>query len=158
MKQLPSGRYPRTQLLGNYWRQLSQRERVDEEVLKGPERLFYNLAIVRGELYTGSFPSYFEYNAHNYEEHLSDLEMTGFGDIAEALRKARMMLFGDQPITHDIIYSVLDMLYGEDEEHEDPLAEELEAMRDELMPRLDELTDYRDQLGLREGFYERLDW
>jgi hypothetical protein len=141
----------------SYWEDLNRRVYQEKEELEGTERLFYRLSIVRGDLYTEGFEAYFEFQYEHFDEDQQYLEANGFGAVAQALREARKLMFGEQALTHDTVYAVLTDLYDEEGEPGE-LAGQLEEMMDDLLPRLDEVQEFRDQLGLREGYYRKLDW
>lgn len=153
-EQLPRGRGPNTVYdYDTYWRQLLDRV-YGGETLEGSERLFHRLSIIRGEVYD-DVSEYFDKEWEHFDDDMRDLEATGFGDVARELKDLRVRLFGDTPLTEELIEDFMDR-YWEDED--DPLHEELEGFSERLQPRFDDLQDYRDQLGLREKFYLHLDW
>jgi hypothetical protein len=154
--ELPRGRGPNTVYdFDTYWTQLVTRVHGGEP-LEGQEHVFYRLSSIRGELYDDA-AKYFEEEFAHFDDDLRVLDETGFGDISNELRNLRAELFGDAPLTKQLIDAFLDAYY-EDEEGESEMHERLEGFNDTLRPRLDDLQDYRDQLGLSEAFYRKLEW
>lgn len=141
----------------SYWEDLNRRVYKEKEELEGTERLFDRLSIIRGDLYTEGFDSYFQFQYDHFDEDQRYLEEHGFDVVAQALRDARTLLFGERELTHETIYDVLTELYDEEGEP-NPLADQLQEMMDDVLPRLDEIQEFRDQLGLREGYYRKLEW
>ena len=153
-KEIPRGRGPNTVYdYDTYWKQLVGRVYAGE-TLEGSERLFYRLSQVRGDTYDDA-AEYFERQFEHFDADMLDLEATGFNDVARELKDLRARLFGDATLTQDVIDDFFGR-YWEDEESS--LHEELEGFSERLRPRLDDLQDYRDQLGLREKFYHHLEW
>ena len=136
-----------------YWKQLLGRVYAGE-TLEGNERLFYRLSMIRGDIYD-DVAEYFERQFAHFNDDMLDLEATGFGDLARELTELRIRLFGDAPLTQKVIDDFFDRYW---EDAESSLHEELEGFSERLQPRFDDLQDYRDRLGLREEFYQHLEW
>ena len=160
MEQLPAGRGPQTVYdYDTYWRQLLDRVYKDKEALQGSELMFYRLCTIAGDAYSSGIAEYFEHNWQEFDRDAEYLAQNGFDDIASALRNARKLLFGNVALTQEIVDASLDEYWETSgEEGEGPLYEALDEMREDLMPRLEELMDYKNELGLREKFYKHIDW
>ena len=134
-----------------YWTSLVDRVHRDHEVLQGEEALFYRLSAIRGETFTNGLHGYFSERWTQFEADLAALRSAGFGDLAALYQEARSLLFGDMPLDEENVGEALDR-YLDDEE----LSDEVDGIHADIVEQLDDLEDYRDQLGLRAGFYKSL--
>jgi hypothetical protein len=144
------------QLLETFWHRLVNRKYAGAPLKKSEEE-FYDLSIVMGELYGEGLAGYFSSHFQDYDRHQRLLEAHGFSDVAEGLRRIRALIFGDAPLTQDVVEEGIDRYFEGDEAGDDPRVNEANKILDHLQDRCTDIGEYRNQLGLREGFYERLD-
>jgi hypothetical protein len=130
-----------------YWERLVNRVHRDKEVLHGPEALFYRLSSIRGETSVGGVQTYFDERFREFDADMKALESVGLDRLAALYRRARVLLFGGEPLTEATVFARLDR-----DDDDEPA--ELEQIHEELTPRLDELEAVRDALGVSAGLYE----
>lgn len=136
-----------------YWTSLVHRVYDDHETLTGSEERFYRLSCVYGETMVDGLEAYFERRYDEFACDLQAIEEAGFASIADDYRSARGKMFGEAPLTFETVNPVIERLLEEADDTRS-LRNELETIYRRLVASLPLLAEYRDQFGLREGFYE----
>lgn len=119
------------------------------------EQVFHDLTTVIGDLLRDGLDGYFSRNYTVFDRHLNTLREHGFADFANELERARLLLFGEEPLTRDVVDESLESYLDADEAGEGN--EVLEELLDGLWERCYAVGEYKDAFGMQQGFYERLD-
>jgi hypothetical protein len=143
------------QLLPTYWERLCRRMQVGASIAPA-EQVFHDLTMVFGGLFGDGLAGYFEHSHAEFDRQMETLSAHGFADVASELERARVLMFGEQALTEEMVADGI-QAYFDVEEAGDQKNEELDELLEGLYPRLHAVADYRNAMGIREGFYERLD-
>jgi hypothetical protein len=136
-----------------YWKNLIRRVYDEQAVLRGAEERLYRLTCIYGETMVDGLEAYFERRFDEYERDMAALNENGFSDIVADFAEARETMFGDSPLTEDVIEPVLKSLLDEDE----LLATEMQQIAgiySRLIERLPAVLDCRDTIGVDNGLFE----
>lgn len=100
-----------------YWRDLVSRALPDTSVLVGPERTYFAVSCLIGEVYNGGFDQFFSNSAGElYEDALEGLERMQATESASLLQRAKAVLFGDAVVpTNREARTALMPTFGADE-------------------------------------------
>jgi hypothetical protein len=135
-----------------YWERLVDRVHRGEEVLRGDEAMVWRLSAILGESYTGGIQGYFAERFAEFEEDMRALESVQLADLAAIYRSARRILYADAPLDESIVNA---WLYREPDDPRTPIEEAaIATLTEQIGPRLDELEEVRDTIGVRSGLYE----
>ena len=144
------------QLMETYWHRLVARKHAGAP-LKDSEQEYYDLSMVMGGLYGEGLVGYFDMNFADFDRHVAVLEAHGFRDVADGLRRTRTLLFGDAPLTQEVVDAGIDRYFEHSDEGTDPAIDEANDILAELQERCVDIGEHRTQFGLRQGFFERVD-
>ena len=145
----------RASTFDEYWERLAKRGDERHRRLEGPERVFWRLSAVRGEIYSGGIVAYFDRQFEHFEDDLLILKESSFEDVSILLSEAKGILYGDRPLTQETIDEGTSAYFEWPDDS--PLYDRLNDLHELLYPRCDDIEDYRNALGLREGFYDRIE-
>ena len=82
-----------------YWCELVGRALPDVSVLAGPERAYFAVSCLVGEVYNGGFDQFFSNSSGElYEDALEGLDRMQAMESASLLRRAKAILFGSTPV------------------------------------------------------------
>ena len=137
----------------SYWKDLIDRVYHRKEELRGADELVYRLTSIYGETMVDGIEAYFERRCDEYERDMATLQEHGFADIAADFAKAQRVLLGDTPLTQETIEEIVDRLLSEDEVLVS-VSEQISVIYDRLIPRLPDLLDRRDEIGVAHGLFE----
>ena len=135
-----------------YWCSLIHRVYHGRETLQGVEDSFYRLSCIYGESMVDGIESYFDRRWQEFEKDMHALSEAGFNDIAIEYRAISAELYGGAELSQALIDSVAECLRKQSAPWQ-AAQRNIDAMYDRVIPRLDTLVNYRDQLGLSAGLY-----
>jgi hypothetical protein len=138
--------------LDAYWTELVNRIYHQKEVLKGNEELYYRWSVIVGDTLRDGIESYFERRYEEFEADMAALQTAGFPEIAAEFQQARQVMFGESPLDSEVVERVIQDLLDETDEAL-PISAEIDVIYRRLIPRLETLSEYKHEFGLREKLY-----
>jgi hypothetical protein len=135
-----------------YWAQLVDRALVRQEELHGNEELFYRWSCIYGETMVDGIESYFERRFDQFDADMAALRVAGFADVAQEFENARQVIFGSAPLDKEVVESTIRRLLDESPATQ-PTLHKIGQIYDRMIPRLEDLAEFRCQFGLREQLY-----
>lgn len=137
-----------------YWGQLVDRVYKKKEELTGADEVFYRLTCIRGETMVSGTEAYLERRYPEFAADMRVLDESGLQDLAGEFRKARIVLFGEQPLDPDQVADIYMLLLDEDPSMA-AIQEQLDAISERVIGKIDALDDYRMDYGVRNGLFEK---
>lgn len=136
----------------SYWKQLITRVYKSNEILLGKEEIFFRISHIYGETMVDGIETYFERRFDQFDDDMEALRIVGFADIAAEFQLARLVMFGDLPLTQELVQANDRRLLNVSDDVR-PILDQIDKIYARLIPRLEILAEYKYALGLSERFY-----
>ncbi len=135
-----------------YWPELVGRVYSGKEILEGDEELLYRLTCIMGETLVDGLEAYFDRRYREFDRDMIALKASGFSGLARDFAEAKELMFGTVDMTEEVVRKVVLNLLDERPEDQATL-DAIGEVYDRVIPAMDEVAEYRYQLGINSGLY-----